>query len=578
MQFLLAAINAKYIHSNPAIYSLRAYAGEEYADSVSLAEYTINNRPEEILADLYKRKPDAIGFSCYIWNWEMIKLLLKELPKVLPQTDLWLGGPEVSFNPQEIMEEFPMLKGIMLGEGEDTFRELIACYEQTLANIPGLYLKSGCTQEREPIEIDSLPFYYDDLEAFENRIIYYESSRGCPFRCSYCLSSIDKKVRLRSFEKVKKELRFFLDKRAAQVKFVDRTFNCSREHALQIWSYLLEHDNGVTNFHFEIAADLLEEEELSLLARMRPGLVQLEIGVQSTNQQTLEAINRKTDIDRIKEIVERINSNKNIHVHLDLIVGLPYEDYESFQKSFNDVYHMRPQQLQLGFLKVLKGSPIAGQVKEFGIVYQERSPYEVLYTKWISYEQVLRLKRIEEMVELYYNSNQFRHMLPVLEQEFEDAFSMFDALGEYYERKGYFLKSPARARRYEVLLEFACEKNGEKRALYQELLTFDFYLREKPGSRPVYALDVNGFRDHIWQFYQQEEEQPRYLKDYEAYHARQTMKMTHLEPFFYPVWKEETGEVLMKMEKPEFVLFDYQKRDPLTGDGTYRCVNSEALG
>ena len=567
MQFLLTAVNAKYIHSNPAVYSLRAYAGEELQRYIAVAEYTINQRMEEILGDLYKRHPDVIGFSCYIWNYPLIQELLRELPKVLPDTDLWLGGPEVSFESRTILEDFPMVKGIMAGEGEQTFKELLSFYvegKDSFKEIPGLILREGESPAREITDLNAIPFLYDDFQSFQNRIIYYETSRGCPFRCSYCLSSIEKKVRLRDLELVKKELQFFLDKKIPQVKLIDRTFNCSRHHAMEVWRYIKEHDNGVTNFHFEIAADIMNEEELAVLKEMRPGLVQFEIGVQTTNPDTLKEINRSTDIARIAKVVGGIHENGNIHIHLDLIAGLPFEGYDSFRKSFNEVYGMKPHQLQLGFLKVLKGTLIRERAEDYGIVYQEKAPYEVLYTKWLSYKEVLRLKQIEEMVELYYNSNQFTHTLPVLEREFSGPFEMFEELAGFYEEKGYFVNSPARSIRYHILLEFALEKAAEKNQLYQELLTYDYYLRENAKSRPSFCADLSLYRDEIWKFYQREEEKPLLLNDYREYHARQTMKMTHMDVFFYPVWKGGDAVLWEKSNKPMFVLFDYGKRNALT--------------
>lgn len=593
MQFLLTAVNAKYIHSNPAIYSLRAYAGKELQPYIALAEFTINNKAEEILGGLYRRRPDVIGFSCYIWNWRLVRELLGELPKVLPGTDIWLGGPEVSFGAEEILKNFPMVRGIMKGEGEKTFKELLTFYVRgeedsdsrhkgpeekkgdyfdDLRKIPGLVLPEGRTGERALLDMRELPFFYGNLQEFENKIIYYETGRGCPFGCGYCLSSIDKSVRLKGLDTVKRELQFFLDKRVAQVKLTDRTFNCNRRHAAQIWRYLREHDNGVTNFHFEIAAELLDEEQLELLRSMRPGLVQLEIGVQTTNREALKEINRSGDIPCVARMVEAINERKNIHIHLDLIAGLPFEDYDSFKKSFNEVYAMAPSQLQLGFLKVLKGTPIWEKAKDYGIVCQEDPPYEVLCTKWLSYGELLRLKQVEEMVEIYYNSNQFIHTLRALEKLFSGPFEMYEALGDYYEEKGYFINTPARSRRYQVLLEFVKDLSPREEAFYRELLTFDYYLRENPKSRPLFCADLSPWREKIGSFYRREEEKPELLGNYRMYHARQTMKMTHVEAFFYPVW-ENGGEISEeRKEQPEFVLFDYGEKDPLTGNVRARRV------
>lgn len=505
MKFLLTAINAKYVHSNPAIYSLRAYAGRELQQYIELAEYTINQPMQEILADIYRRKPDVIGFSCYIWNWRRVQELLAELPKVLPDAQIWLGGPEVSYDADRLLGTFPCVKGIMVGEGEAVFRKLVEYYVRLgavpahLEEVPGLCLRSGYTRQQTLVDLSAVPFLYEDLTPFTNRIIYYETSRGCPYRCSYCLSSIDKAVRFRDMNTVKRELQFFLDHQVRQVKLVDRTFNCKRGHAMEIWQYIHEHDNGVTNFHFEIAADLLGEEEILLLNKLRPGLAQLEIGVQTVNPDTLRAICRNMDLDKLEANVAAIRRGKNVHLHLDLIAGLPYEDYDSFGRSFDRVYCMKPEQLQLGFLKVLKGSLMHEKAEEYGIKYLGNPPYEVLSTRWLSYGDVLRLKGIEEMVELYYNSSQFTHTLPVLETAFEGPFAMFEALADFYREKGYFTNSPARVYRYQVLLDFAGRYDRVREPVYRELLTYDMYLRENLKSRPDFAKDLAPYKERIRQ-------------------------------------------------------------------------------
>lgn len=561
MKILLTAVNAKYIHSNPAVYSLWAYAAE-YKECVEIAEYTINNKTEAILADLFFRKPEVIAFSCYIWNWNIIQELLLELKKILPDTDIWLGGPEVSYDAPKILTTYPQVRGIMAGEGEETFLELVRCYaeladkempkacsgafSEALSKIKGLCLpECGFTGERELTDLDGIPFFYEDAEpeTFKNRIIYYESSRGCPFRCSYCLSSIDKRVRLRSLDKVEKELQFFLDQKVPQVKFVDRTFNCDHAHALGIWNYIKEHDNGVTNFHFEVSADILNEEELCLLSKMRPGLVQLEIGVQSANAQTIKEIRRTMDLEKLRRIVNRIHAGNNIHIHLDLIAGLPYEDYDTFRHSFDEVYALRPQQLQLGFLKVLKGSYMHEKTGDYGIYYRSNPPYEVLYSKWLSYQEVLKLKQVEEMVELYYNSGQFAHTVLVLEEAFESPFALYEKLAEYYEKQGYFVNSPARSYRYEVLLAFAVSVQPEREELYRELLTYDMYLREKCKSRPAFAKDLTLYKEEV--------------------RRRQKDKKEHIDVFCYPVWEKEAEKRKRRLLEPAYVRFDYENRSPL---------------
>ena len=573
MKFLLVALNAKYIHSNPAIYSLKAYAKahvrepelEDGRFQIETQEYTINNQPDEILKDIFLRKPDVIGFSCYIWNFSYVLELIRDLPKVLPHAEIWLGGPEVSYDAPEILHREPSVYGVMMGEGEETFSEVVRCYlEHNRGNLNGRSssfqaIDGTAVRDEEgnvvlnprktAVDMNSIPFFYKNLEDFENRIIYYESSRGCPFSCSYCLSSLDKSVRLRDSSLVLKELDVFLENRVPQVKFVDRTFNCSRKHTMEIWRHIIEHDNGVTNFHFEISADLLNEEELELMSHMRPGLIQLEIGVQSTNRSTIKEIRRTMDLERLKERVAKINSFGNIHQHLDLIAGLPGEDYQSFRNSFNEVYEMKPEQLQLGFLKVLKGSYLWEKTGEYGVEFKEKAPYEVLSTRWIDYGGILKLKALEEMLEVYGNSGQFRTTLDKLHKEFETPFDMFEALAEYYDKQGYLRISHSRMARYEVLEEFIYSLIPEKRSLYRDLLVYDLYLRENLKSRPVFAADQEPYKDRVRAFFEEEAAAFRYLKEgYEGYEARQLIKMAHVEVF-------RDGRA---------VLFDYKKRDALS--------------
>ena len=567
MKFLLVAVNAKYIHSNPAVYSLKRFAGE-YTDAVEIAEYTINNRMEDILEDIYRRKPDAIGFSCYIWNIGMVEKLMGELHKLLPKLPVFLGGPEVTYDADKLLRKYPYLTGIFIGEGEATFAQVVKYYvkknPESLEDIPGLMLRSGMTPARKPLNLTDVPFLYDDMAPFTNRIIYYETQRGCPFRCSYCLSSIDKTVRFRDIEVVKRELAFFLEKKVKQVKFVDRTFNCNHDHAMAVWQYIYEHDNGVTNFHFEIAGDILREDEIALVAKMRPGLVQFEIGVQSTNTDTLREIRRVMDIEKLKQVVAALKAAHNVHIHLDLIAGLPYEDYDSFARSFDDVYAMEPEQLQLGFLKVLKGSYMAEMAESYGLVYTDYAPYEVLYTNWLSFTEICRLKRIEEMVEIYYNSGQFAHSLPVMIADFgQGAFAFYEALADFYEEQGFFVETPSRIYRYQALLSFAKTIHPEREELYKELLLFDLYVRENLKSRPDFAPDLHDLQPVIHAFYKKEESERRYLPHLSEIPAPQLSRMTHLEPFSYSVWATDVSEV-KRLQEQAFLLFDYDHRDPLT--------------
>ena len=575
MKFFLVALNAKYIHSNPALHSLMAYAGEEYKDNIEIVEYTINNESGTILADLYKRQPDVVGFSCYIWNFNMVTDLAREFHKLMPNVPIWFGGPEVSFDARNILDKQNAVTGIMIGEGEETFLHLLKHYLKeegfiSLSNIAGIVTRDNEYIQRPLLDMNTLPFLYEDLKPFENRIIYYESSRGCPFRCSYCLSSVDKTVRVRDFSYVEKELQFFLDHKVPQVKFVDRTFNCVHEHTMKVWQYILEHDNGVTNFHFEVEADILRPDELELLSKMRPGLCQLEIGVQTTNPVTLKEIRRHMDIEKLQETVNTILGYKSVHLHLDLIAGLPYEGYESFANSFNEVYAMKPHQLQLGFLKVLKGAYMHEMAKEYGLAYLDKPPYEVLFTKWLSFEEVVKLKGIEEMVEIYYNSNQFTHTLPVLVREFESAFDMYEKLADFYDKKGYFVKTPSRMYRYDVLLEFIMTfVSVEKEELYRELLVFDVYLRENVKSRPLFASNLAENKEIVRKFYEKEVENLHYLSGYEKFDAKQMARMTHLEKFTYPVWNTNYEDIVNPLLEERYVLFDYKERNPLNYEAKY---------
>ena len=665
MKILLTAVNAKYIHSNPAVYALAAYAEKrltmeenrkqqdaEYPAAghsnirIEIAEYTINQPIGKIITDIYMKKPDLIMLSCYIWNLREIEEIASNLGKVLPDTDIWAGGPEVSFDAEDVLSRVPQLKGVMCGEGEETFFEVAEAYadafyhdagtfspdvymyhsdagvlshdseavrrkpaDYALMRVDGIVFRTGSgkivtSKPRMPIEMDSVPFPYDSLEDFENRIVYYESSRGCPFRCSYCLSSVEKSLRLREFGLVEKELMFFLKNNVPQVKFIDRTFNCDRERALKIWRFLKENDNGVTNFHFEIAGDIMDEAQLDVLGGLRPGQVQLEIGVQSTNEKTLKAINRPMDFDKLSRAVCRIKGAGNIHLHLDLIAGLPFEDFESFHRSFDDVFALRPEQLQLGFLKVLKGSPIAAECDEYGLKFTTAPPYEVLETKWISFDEIIKLKAVEEMLEVYYNSGQFANTTELLLGYFESAFDFFSALAAWYGRAELEMISFSRNQRYENLMEFGMEviagrTGGNKTALFAELgydetaefkimdcresvhsfdetdrrktpaesdeirllrnaMIKDYYLRENVKSRPDFLGEDRVEKSFSKMFYSMEAREHRYLKGgrCDTDDPRLLRKLTHLE-------KTDEG----------YYLFDYTQRDPMNNNARMLRVN-----
>lgn len=576
MKILLVAVNAKYIHSNPAVFSLKACTGK-YESYVDVAEYTINQQSSYILHDIYKRYPDVIAFSCYIWNRSMIAGIISDLHKILPETDIWAGGPEVSYNAADVVQEWK-LRGVMSGCGEGSFNHLVSAYVNgTSINLPDIL--DGNHEYR--FCLDDIPFWYQNLDDFEHRIIYYESSRGCPFSCSYCLSSIDKTMDFRSLECVFHDLDFFIQHNVVQVKFVDRTFNCKKDHALPILQYIAEHDNGITNFHFEIAADLLDEDYFTILRNLRPGAVQFEIGVQSTHFETISEINRKMDFHKVSEVVRRISSWNNIHIHLDLIAGLPYEDINTFHKSFNDVYELAPEQFQLGFLKVLKGSYMEAYAAEYGLVYTLLPPYEVLSTKWLSYEDVCHLKQIEEVLEIYYNSGQFRNTLQYLCHFFNSPYDMYDRLASWYDEYDLSGVQSSRIKKYDILMEFgikwighyiqagkACsekndsfEKSEDDHVLLEreifnmkEYLTYDLYLREHMKNRPSFSLSLEKWKDDIYSILYGESQDHLLFPELSGCNYRELTKALHVEVFEYI------------FEHPTVILFSYDRRDPLNNN------------
>ncbi|MEE1243726.1 B12-binding domain-containing radical SAM protein [Frisingicoccus sp.] len=574
MKVLLAAVNAKYIHSNLAIYSLKANCGA-YESQVKLMEYSINQYPEDIFQNLYQERADVICFSCYIWNIGMIEQVAGWLHQVAPHIRIWFGGPEVSFDVAERLESRLFVEGIMYGEGEDTFRDMMAVWngDKDIRDVSGIGYRQTdgriCIHPaRDFVDMSRLNFVYTRPEDFKNKIIYYETSRGCPFQCSYCLSSVEKKVRFRDLELVKKELQQFIDWEIPQVKFVDRTFNCKREHSMEILKFIKAQDKGKTNFHFEVTADLLNDEELEFMAGLRPGLIQLEIGVQSTNPETLKEIRRYVSFKKLSEIVRRIHAGGNIHQHLDLIAGLPFEDLQRFKQSFNDVYALKPEQLQLGFLKVLKGSYMREQDDTYGLIYRPEPPYEIMATRWLGYDDLLVLKSVEEMVEVYYNSRQFENSLDWLEGYFPTAFDMYEALARYYETEGLKGISHSRMARYEILLNFVRTLlNNEETHTFVQILTYDLYLRENVKSRPDWALKQDPYTASYVEFFRDETNREKYFAGYETYTTKQIQRMTHIEYFDFNVLAKDSEDA----KRPVFVWFDYLNRDPLT----YKSRNIE---
>lgn len=579
MKILLVAVDAKFIHSNLAVNYLRSYS-KEYEDHIHIAQFTINNTKEEILRGIYLEKADVVAFSCYIWNINIILNIIENLKKVQPKVKIWLGGPEVTYHPTDYLSKYKEIDGIVIGEGEHTFYELVRYYmgdDKELKQIHGIAFKNSAslsirnneddcneitvTPSRDCLQMDDIPFPYEDIKEYNNKIIYYESSRGCPYSCSYCLSSAHRGVRFRNIELVKRELKIFLDHQVPQVKFVDRTFNCNKKHAMEIWNFIKDNDNGFTNFHFEITADILSDEELELLTSLRPGLVQLEIGVQTTNPETMKAINRRVDFLKLSKNVEIIRKAHNIHQHLDLIAGLPLEDYNSFEKSFNDVYRLRPDQLQLGFLKVLKGSIIEDDCKKYGIVYNNEAPYEVLYTNHISYDELLELKGICEMVEIYYNSGQFAYSMEYLEHFFESPLKLYKSLYHYYDKRGLYTMAHSRMKRYEILLEFFKDMPGfdntEDLNLFKDITLFDLCLREGLKSRPDYVGAPVEYKKY------------KEICD----NLKLNKSKVHMERFTYDVINSaKSGK---RIKKKSIIIFDYENRDPITYSAKIQVLSDD---
>ena len=572
-KIVLASLSAKFIHSSLALRYLTRFADNGARHNLQTMEFTINQRLEFIADELFRQQPDVILFSCYIWNVEMLKQLCPLLKKIMPDCMLGFGGPEVSYESETFLWDNPTIDLVMRGEGEMVFTQLLNYLDygqpESLQEIKGLTFRQEgeilSTPQQEPLDLALLPFpYEEEFQDVQNQIIYYETQRGCPYSCGYCLSSIEKGVRFVPLEKVLPELQLFLDAKVRQVKFIDRTFNCKKSHAMAIWRYLHEHDNGVTNFHFEITADLLDQETIDFLKTVRKGLFQFEIGVQSTNPQTISAINRNVDFDKLSGIVKQIKAGGNIHQHLDLIAGLPYEDYASFGRSFNDVYALQPEQLQLGFLKVLKGSMIYQRQQDFAIVYQDTAPYEVLTTHALPYGDTLRLKAVEEMVETYYNSGKFLNTLDYLVPLYDNPFAFFEQLSQYWIAHDCHYQYQSKIGLCDILWQFVQQNERVDGARFQWLLKFDLALHEKPKKLPGWLTVSNDKQWHhgIQAFYRAAEMIAQYLPGYVGTDSKVIARQTHLEVF---------GDA-----EPVAVLFDYARKD-LLNNAAYSVIPLSVL-
>ncbi|MGI5894100.1 MAG: B12-binding domain-containing radical SAM protein [Candidatus Merdivicinus sp.] len=570
MNILLAGISAKYIHSTLAVHLLRRYALEQYGITSQTAEFTINQYDDFILSEIYRLSPDLLGFSCYIWNYGQICRLIPALKKILPDTKIFVGGPEVSFEPQQALTETGA-DFVLSGEGEEPFSHLClaAMGKESLADVPSLgWYENDIFHQNapaKPLDLARLPFVYEDLQAFENRILYYEAQRGCPFNCQYCLSSVDKGVRFQPLDKVKRELQIFLDARVPQVKFVDRTFNTNAHFALEIWRYLAEHDNGVTNFHFEMEADLITEEQLTFLETVRPGLFQFEIGVQSVNPATLNAVDRHTNLEKLAGICRRIRQNHNIHLHLDLIAGLPYENYDSFGNSFDWVYALHPDQFQLGFLKLLKGSGLRKNASQYGILWRDEPPYEVLATNVMPYSDLLRLKDIEALTEQYENSRRFEASLAYLVPLESRPFLFYENFSRWYRQQKLFDQPHTKLDQYDILYRYGCTLPGCDPEILGWRMRYDLYSHEKCKKLPIWLpnSDSPALRETRLAFFRDSVLRQQYLPEYEGLDPKQVEKMAHLD--FFPF--DPMGE-----SRPTVYLFNYRRHDIL-GKASAFCLD-----
>lgn len=560
MKTVLVAVNAQYIHTSLAVRSIAACLRSQKAGQVEICEFTINQPLALALEELVACKADVYLFSCYIWNVDFVATLAEDLRRLLPKAHIAAGGPQAAYAAEEFLQTHLAFEAVLCGEGEVVCGPYLrALDEDEEPYLSGVVYRGQSGIKKGPpaplAELDVLPFAYEDLGALQGKIMYYESMRGCPYRCSYCLSAAQQGLRFKALPKVFEELDRLLAAAPAQVKFVDRTFNCDKARALEIWRYLARRDNGTTNFHFEMAGDVFDEKSLVFLAGVRPGLFQFEIGVQSTNEETLLAIHRNAKLKILFDNVKRLQAGGNIHLHLDLIAGLPHEDLESLAVSFNRVYEARPEQLQLGTLKVLDGTEMQCAAGEYGIVCSAHAPFEVLRTNWLGYEEVCEVKRIAHMVDAYYNSGRFVHIIEHMCAQFATPFAFYQRLAEFYQNKGHPAAPLSKVGHYDLLAAFMKSQGLPLNERAQWLCRYDLLLHEKPRAVPQW-VQVDGAQPYgleVLEFYKKEENIRRYLPQYEDCEPKQIRRMAHIEVFpFDP----DTGE-----EGNCALLFDYTRRD-----------------
>ncbi|MDX5607264.1 B12-binding domain-containing radical SAM protein [Clostridioides difficile] len=571
MKILLTTLNSKFIHTNLAIRYLKEFVRDLI--EVSMKEYTINNDLDYILKDIDKNEYDIILFSTYIWNVGDIVKLCDNLKKIRPNTKIALGGPEVSYDSYEAMKKYDFVDYILYGEGELIFRDLVLHLQgkMEINDVNGLVYRQGNEIiVNKPMELlqnlDEIPSPYENLnpKEYENRIVYYESSRGCPFNCQYCLSSTIPGLRYFSLDRIKSDLKALIDARVSQIKFIDRTFNANRKVAMEIMDFLMKNDNGYTTYHFEVTAYLIDDKMLEFLADCKEGLFQFEIGVQSTNEKTLDAVGRRDDFKKLSHVVQTVASYRNIHQHLDLIAGLPYEDYKSFENSFNDVFNLGIEHLQLGFLKMIKGTGMRKVADEHGFKYKDYAPYEFLYNNYISYEETLKLKDIEDILERYYNSKNFVLSMRYIIGRFykQSPFKFFEVFAKYFDENGYFDLAQGKNQLYKILMDFYNEKINIDNDVFNDILKYDYISLGKTSNMPQFfnKLDMDDFKNRCHVFLQDNDNLSTYLPSFVDKPAKHIIKYVHFEPFRFNVvdLKNDINTEIREVEN--VVLFEYDDK------------------
>ncbi|WP_148551400.1 B12-binding domain-containing radical SAM protein [Paraclostridium bifermentans] len=573
MKILLTTLNSKFIHTNLAIRYLNQMVKDIEDIDVDIREYTINNELDFILKDIYANNYDVILFSTYIWNVNDIVKICNNLKKVNKNVKIALGGPEVTYDSEESMKKYDFVDYILYGEGELVFRDFVKSLKGDIdiKDVDGLvYRNNGEIVRNKPMKdienLDIIPSPYVDLNKaeYENRIVYYETSRGCPFNCQYCLSSTLQGLRYFSIDRVKSDLKALIDSRVSQIKFIDRTFNANKKFAMEIMQFLMENDNDYTTYHFEVTAHLLTEDMLEFLKGCKEGLFQFEIGVQTTNEKVLEAVGRRDDFSKLSYVVQKIASYRNIHQHLDLIAGLPYEDYNSFENSFNDVFNLGIEHLQLGFLKMIKGTGIRNNADEHEFRYKDYPPYEVLYNKYITYNEILKLKDIEEILERYFNSKNFVLSMRYIIHNYykESPFKFFEDFATYFDKNGYFNMSQGKNQLYKILLDFYTEKINKNIELFTEIIKYDYTSLGKTSNVPGFMskIEVEDFKNRCHLFLQNEENILKYIPRFENTPAKQIIKHVHFEPFKYDILKLKENIKADLGKKESIVLFVYDDK------------------